>query len=207
MFAWIDAFLLPEPSRGGMDKDGLKWMADLPTAVAEAKAAGKKVFVDFTGTACTNCKLNERNVFILPEVKALFEKYQLVQMYTDVVPAQFYLRPPAEGARRADAAANLAFQNRKFGNVQLPLYVILDPQTDGKVVTIAVYDEGKINQVEQFVEFLRKPLAPDTARAGDELRFAPRRSQANLAAGSAAPRNERPYRPARNCATVCSKFE
>jgi thiol:disulfide interchange protein DsbD len=165
VFAWIDAFLLPDAARGGVAHDGLRWSADLPKAVADAKAAGKKIFVDFTGVTCTNCRYNERAVFSRPEVKALFDKYQLVQMYTDVVPAEFYSRPPAVAQREADALANLDFQRRKFGKEQLPLYVILDPQSDGKIVTVAVYEEGKINKVDKFVEFLQQPLAAETARA------------------------------------------
>ena len=45
-----------------------------------------------------------------------------------------------------------------FGTQQLPLYVILDPQADGKVNVVGVYDEGVINDVPRFVEFLKKPL-------------------------------------------------
>jgi thiol:disulfide interchange protein len=165
VFAWIDAFLLPEPAAGGLAHNGLRWTADLPQAVAQARAGGKKVFVDFTGVTCVNCKINEREIFSRPDVRELFKHYQLVQMYTDVVPVEFYSRKTTGEQQEADAAANLQFQRRKFGNEQLPLYVILDPQSDGKVVTLAVYDEGKINQVDKFVAFLQKPLAPDTGRA------------------------------------------
>ncbi|HEX4590726.1 MAG TPA: thioredoxin family protein, partial [Gemmataceae bacterium] len=154
VFAWIDAFLLPEPAAGGLAHNGLRWTADLPQAVAQARAAGKKVFVDFTGVTCTNCKINEREIFTKPDVRELFKQYQLVQMYTDVVPPEFYPRPLTVEQREADAAANLGLQRRKFGKEQLPLYVILDPRSDGKVVTLAVYDEGTIHHVDKFVEFL-----------------------------------------------------
>ena len=61
--------------------------------------------------------------------------------------------------RNAEARANQGFQDSRFGTLQLPLYVILDPQADGRVVVRGVYDEGKINAVPRFVEFLAAPLA------------------------------------------------
>ncbi|HEY1379922.1 MAG TPA: cytochrome c biogenesis protein CcdA [Gemmataceae bacterium] len=166
VFAWVDAFLLPETNRGD-----LPWTTDLPRAVAEARAerarTGQRqlVFVDFTGVTCKNCKYNEKAVFSQAEVKALFRPYRLVQMYTDEVPAEFYPVKPPDRQRTAEAAANLAFQERKFGTEQLPLYVILEPEPGGAVRVVDVYDEGKINNVAEFAEFLRRPVAADTARA------------------------------------------
>jgi thiol:disulfide interchange protein len=165
IFAWVDAFLLPET------RSDLPWTTDLPRAVADARAQRAKtgkpqlVFVDFTGVTCKNCKYNESSVFSKADVKSLFAPYQLVQMYTDEVPAEFYNVRPPDQQREREAAANLAFQERKFGTEQLPLYVILEPQTDGRVVVVGVYDEGKINNVAAFSEFLRRPVAADTARA------------------------------------------
>jgi thiol:disulfide interchange protein DsbD len=165
VFAWIDAFLLPDPSQGGIARGDLHWTADLPVAIKQARDARKKVFVDFTGVTCKNCKYNEQNVFTRPEVRDLFKQYQLVQMYTDTVPAALYPGSSTDAQREKDAEANLKFQKKKFDNIQLPLYVILDPLADGTVRVVEVYPEGKINEVNQFVEFLRRPLAPDSARA------------------------------------------
>jgi thiol:disulfide interchange protein DsbD len=168
VFAWVDAFLLPETSTAPGE---LQWTADLPRAVVEARKererTGKRqlVFVDFTGVTCKNCKYNEQNIFSKADVKDLFRPYRLVQMYTDTVPELFYARPTAEGQRQNEALANLGFQRRKFGTEQLPLYVILEPQADGSVTVVDVYDEGKINQVDRFVEFLKRPVAAETGRA------------------------------------------
>jgi len=167
IYAWIDSFLLPEPGEG---KGELAWSGNLKgvldTARAEAQRSGKpqRVFVDFTGETCTNCKINEKSVFIKPEIRSLFQKYQLVQMYTDKVPDKFY--PPdirsrfgSDTARqRADAAANLAFQRAAFGTEQLPLYVILEPQPNGTILVAAQYDEGKINNEAAFAQFLKTPI-------------------------------------------------
>jgi len=165
VFAWVDAFLLPDGS------DHLPWTVDLPKAVAEARAERVKtgkpqyVFVDFTGVTCTNCKYNEKSVFSRPEIKGLFKPFKLVQMYTDEVPASFFPAKITDQQRESEAQANLKFQKRKFGSEQLPLYVILEPLPDGKVQVVEAYKEGKINQVEQFAEFLKRPFADDKSQA------------------------------------------
>jgi thiol:disulfide interchange protein DsbD len=153
VFAWIDAFLLPEPGAGAE----LPWRSDLPAALDYARKHNTLVFADFTGVTCTNCKDNERNVF--PLVKDTLKKYTLVQMYTDWVPEQFYTVPPSQDDRQAEAKlANLWFQNEAFGTEQLPLYVIFEPRPNGKTRVVGVYREGKINHVDQFTEFVKNPL-------------------------------------------------
>ena len=153
VFAWVDAFLLPEPTSGSAE---LPWHADLPDAIDQARTDQKLVFVDFTGVTCSNCKANEREVF--PKVRKLMEKYTLVQMYTDVVPSEFFLTKPKLDERDAEAKqGNLDFQDRAFQNTQLPLYAIFEPTPTGARV-VAVYAEGKINDAKAFEEFLAEPL-------------------------------------------------
>lgn len=163
IFAWVDAFLLPEPSAAEIVGGGeLTWTADLRAAIEEARARGEVVFVDHTGVTCTNCKLNEKDIFPKPEIKDLLKKYRLVQLYTDVVPPEFYEAPPERSMRERHAQANLDLQKHVFGTEQLPLYVLLKPEPGGKggpVKVLAVYSEGKINNVEGFREFLQKGQA------------------------------------------------
>jgi thiol:disulfide interchange protein DsbD len=164
VYAWVDAFLLPEPAESGGEE--LPWgsnlKADIDRIIREKQLRGTAdkplVFVDFTGVTCTNCKLNEKEVFPKPKVHELLAKYTLVQMYTDEVPVAFYADPPERLTRKLEAAANLKFQEGVFGTQQLPLYVILEPLASGGVKVVGVYDEGKINDVPRFVEFLKKPL-------------------------------------------------
>ncbi len=164
VYAWVNSFLLPDP---GERAKGLRWGTDLKGEVdriVAEKAAGRGqerglIFIDFTGLTCTNCTLNENNVFPLPAVSELLRKYALVKLYTDEVPAHYYTSPPTRELRNAEARANQNFQDSRFGTLQLPLYVILDPQADGRVLVRGVYDEGKINAVPRFVEFLTIPLA------------------------------------------------
>src|SRR5262249_46730699 len=69
VFAWVDAFLLPDPT--GADEYSTDLSATLEKSRKEAEKTGKPakpVFVDFTGMNCTNCRLNENNVFPRPRV-------------------------------------------------------------------------------------------------------------------------------------------
>ena len=157
IYAWVDAFLLPDSSEA--------WETDLPAVVdrvrqERASGTAKKplIFVDFTGVTCTNCRYNEQNVFPKPDVKLLLERYTLVQMYTDEVPASMYAGVVSDALRNDEAKANLKFQREVFGTEQLPLYAILEPQLTGGVRVVGIYDEGKINDVPRFVEFLRNAL-------------------------------------------------
>jgi thiol:disulfide interchange protein DsbD len=174
VFAWLDSFLLPEEEeahagpgavagRNG-ETDELPWTGNLQEGLKDALPKRRLVFVDFTGVTCTNCKINERDVFPKPEIRELMKQYSLVQLYTDKVPNRLY--GSAERAalgdgtdrQRQDARANLDFQRAKFDTEQLPLYVILEPQSDGTFREIARYAEGKINDVAGFTQFLKQPL-------------------------------------------------
>jgi len=90
-------------------------------------------------------------VFSKPIIKDLLSRYALVQLYTDRVPPQY------EPTTSADV--NRAFLNEKFGTAQLPLYVIVKPLGDGKYEEVGRYDEGKINSVTAFTDFLRRHLS------------------------------------------------
>ena len=136
----------------------LPWSADLRRSLDDARSKGGRVFVDFTGVTCTNCKLNEREVFTKPAVKELFKQFTLVQMYTDTIPEVFYETAPGLARQDADAAVNLKFEEDAFGEQQLPLYVILKPEPTGKTTVMGVYREGKINNEPAFIEFLRNGL-------------------------------------------------
>jgi thiol:disulfide interchange protein DsbD len=163
IYAWINSFLLPEPRPEN-------WTGNLEAAIKESveyrQKTGKPklIFVDFTGKTCTNCKINENSVFTKSEIRKLFQSYTLVQLYTDAVPLEFYGPEDQAQAKKAnrpanDADINTSFQRKAFDNEQLPLYVILEPQADGKTVWYyGPYGEGKINDVEGFAEFLRSPL-------------------------------------------------
>jgi hypothetical protein len=97
-------------------------------------------------------------VFSRPQVRELLGKYTLVQLYTDTVPTHFQPTTSAEENRR--------LLNEKFGTAQLPTYVILKPTPDGGYETAGRYEEGKINNVSAFMDFLRQPLNGNAMVAG-----------------------------------------
>ena len=108
---------LPPSGYGGVvtaADTGLPWQTDYAAALAQAKSEGRPLFVDFTGVTCTNCRWNEINVFPRPEIKAQLANYIRVQLYTD----------------RPGDAANQRLQLAKFGDIALPLYAIVNPQTE-----------------------------------------------------------------------------
>src|SRR5262249_47600800 len=121
----------------------------------------KRVFIDFTGVTCTNCKINERSVFPRPNIFPLFEPFVVVKVFTDTVPKKYYAddaKDLLKGNRQeSDADVNLRFQKKVFDTEQLPLYVILEPQVDDSVRVVRVYDEGRINNEAAFAQFLRDP--------------------------------------------------
>ncbi|MBI3409171.1 MAG: hypothetical protein HY040_12560 [Planctomycetes bacterium] len=161
LYAWVDSFLLPEALQGRE----LPSTANLTWAVNQAGASygnngrPKRVFVDFTGFTCTNCSLNENDVFPKPEIQKLLEDYIIVKLYTDKVPDQFYASGEKVDLERqlADADVNSAFQSKVFNTKQLPLYVILEPQAGDAIQVVGVYPEGRINDVNAFAQFLRDP--------------------------------------------------
>jgi thiol:disulfide interchange protein len=150
VFAWIDSFLLPEPKNHDS--------SDLLRAIEKARKEKGRVFIDFTGVTCSNCRLNEQNVFVLPQVSTLLNQYSVVKVYTDTVPVEMYDGAVDIDKREADGDASKKFQTIVFGNDQLPLYVILKPESDGRTTVVGVYKEGKINNVNAFVNFLKEGL-------------------------------------------------
>lgn len=158
IFAWLNSFLLPDSKTLHHG-----WLED---ALAAAKDKGKRVLIDFTGETCTNCKYNEENIFTRPDIRKLLAQYEIAQLYTDIIPRRFYIgeRELTDGVSQqtSDAEANLKFQREKFNDEQLPLYVIVEPAENGQGWReIARYKEGKINNIQAFIDFLTQHAEPD----------------------------------------------
>ena len=97
-------------------------------------------------------------MFSRPEIKRLLDQYVIVQLYTDRLPAK--VKPPATTAEE-----NKELLVNRFESAQLPLYVILRPD-DRDGAEVARYEEGKINSVTAFAEFLKRPLNGGDTRVG-----------------------------------------
>ena len=140
----LEAFLPPDLSNnssrlfGGSGDEKLQWMKnDYEGALAKAKAENKRVFIDFTGYTCTNCRWMESNVFVKPEVEAELKKFVLSSLYTD-----------GEGEIYEKQQK---MEQDMFGTVALPFYAVVD--ADGK--TVATFP-GLTRNVQEFVDFLKK---------------------------------------------------
>jgi thiol:disulfide interchange protein DsbD len=141
-------------SGGGAEAVWLK--NDLPGALAKAKAEGKRVLVDFTGYACTNCHWMKANMFTKPEIAAVLKaNYVLVDLYTD-------------GTDEA-SQANQKLEESKFGTIAEPYYVIYDAEQN----VIATFPQVTRDAAE-FLSFLNTQgaapkVAASASTAGSEL--------------------------------------
>ncbi len=139
----LESFLPPDLEGNsarmfGNSREELSWLKDdLDGALAQAKAENKRVFVDFTGYTCTNCRWMEANVFVKKNVEAEMSKFVLVKLFTDGE-GEIYERQQQ-------------YQEKNFQTVALPFYAILEP--DGKTVSTF---PGLTRNVQQFVDFLKK---------------------------------------------------
>ena len=126
-------------TNGASMAEEFNWYRNLDEGLAEARATGKSVFIDFTGYTCTNCRWMEANIFTKTEVKHRFGEMILVQLYTD-------------GGPNHDE--NQQYEIDRFGTAALPFYVILSPNDD--VITTF---PGMTRSLDDFLDFLDKGLA------------------------------------------------
>ena len=139
----LESFLPPDLNNStsrffGKGEAELKWIEnDYPAALAKAKAENKRVFIDFTGYTCTNCRWMEGNIFPKKEVEAELSKFVLARLYTDGDGEVF--------ERQQQMEQDL------LGTVALPVYAVVTP--DGKVISSF---PGLTRNVQEFVDFLKK---------------------------------------------------
>ncbi len=88
---------------------------DLNAALAQAKAMGRPVFVDFWASWCKNCSAMEHTTFRAPAVQAKLRNYIVV-------------RVQAEHPNESPTKELLD----RFGAIGLPTYVVLTPRETGK---------------------------------------------------------------------------
>jgi thiol:disulfide interchange protein DsbD len=123
---------------------GLPWRDSLPAALAEARATGRPVFVDFTGYTCINCRWMEHAIFTDRAVyEALRDRFVLVRLYTDGGP---------------EGAENQQLQAESFASVALPFYVILSPTR-----TLLARQAGVVRTGAAFLAFLRPAVSATAA--------------------------------------------
>ncbi len=109
---------------------------DYDLALARAKAENRRILVNFTGYACTNCHWMKSNMFPRPEIAAALNDFVLLELYTD----------------GTDAASerNQKMLMDRFQTVAIPFYAILEP--DGRVLASFA---GLTRNLDEFLAFLR----------------------------------------------------
>jgi thiol:disulfide interchange protein DsbD len=147
----LDAFLPPrdygisEPLNFGLRTSGEptgqeeKWLSNYDAALQRAAVEKKPLFVDFTGYTCTNCRWMESNIFTLPEVQDLFDRYILVRLYTD--------------GTGPEHEANRRLEEERFSTIALPFYALISPADE----TIATFP-GLTRDRAEFIRFLESGL-------------------------------------------------
>jgi thiol:disulfide interchange protein DsbD len=127
-------------SRVGSQASHGQWLESYEQAVAQARAERRPVFLNFTGVTCTNCRWMESNMFPDPDVQQELKRFVLAELFTD--------RQTPEDDRNGE------LQQKQFGTVALPLYVIVTP--DGR--ELAKFP-GLTRDKAEFIRFLRAGTA------------------------------------------------
>ena len=139
----LESFLPPKNAGSSLNVLGnkneeLDWIKnDFEKALLKARVENKKIFVDFTGYTCTNCRWMEANMFPVPEVKRELEKFVLVSLYTDGEGEVYYKQQQ--------------FQEKTFKTVALPFYAIFE--ANGKPTAAF---PGLTRSSSEFVDFLKE---------------------------------------------------
>lgn len=129
---------LPPRDYGQKSEVKSQWVKDdLDGALALAKSQNKPLLINFTGNACTNCRLMENDVLPNPAVTSELGDFVAVELITD--------------GSDAKSRKFSAFQQQKFGTIAIPLYAVITP--DGKI-------KGQLAGLERdpskFADFLRQ---------------------------------------------------
>lgn len=119
----------------------MAWLLnDFDAALAEARRTSRRVFVDFTGYTCTNCKWMEANMFPREAVRRELERFVRVRLYTD-----------GEGELYRKQQQ---MQQERFKTIALPFYAVVE--ADGTAVATF---PGLTRDPGAFVRFLQQAQA------------------------------------------------
>ncbi|MEO8733784.1 MAG: thioredoxin family protein, partial [Flavobacteriales bacterium] len=141
--------------------DGLDCYHDLDAGMAQAKATGKPLLLDFTGYACVNCRKMEEHVWPVKGVRERIDKdYVLVSLYVDdkkELPAseqRDYTTCNGQQKRLTTLGNKWStMQTETFINNSQPYYALISP--DGVLLTDPV---GYTPDADEYGAFLQRGL-------------------------------------------------
>ena len=121
----IEAMVPPPPTEDQIAiKEGW-YVDDYDGALEEAKKQGKPLFIDFTGIYCANCRVMERRIFPLENIKNHFDNMVLTRLYVD----------------KKDSLSSVyaQMQFERYKTATQPYYVVLDPSNESTLVDTGGY--------------------------------------------------------------------
>lgn len=123
-------------------------------AIEAAKAAGKPVFIDFTGHGCVNCREMEARVWSDPRVLQMLKNdYVVVALYADdkyTVPEEDWVVTEDGKTLKQLGRINSHFAMKRFNVNAQPYYALINPYTEEQLTQSRGYNLD----VEAFVKFL-----------------------------------------------------
>lgn len=137
---------------------GLPGCFSLSEALERAEAEGKRVFADFTGHGCTNCREMEARVWSDPRVLTLLrEHFIIASLYTDekkydAAPQDRIVTPEGKELVKM-GKVNSYIARTRFGINAQPAYVILDANGN-QLTPVRGYDLN----IDRFIAFLQSGL-------------------------------------------------
>ncbi len=130
---------------------GLWWTADYERGLAVGRKTGRRIFLNFTGIFCSNCRTMEAAMFPRPRVREALSKMVLVDLVTDLPSDEAGVRngthTTAEMSRRYQELRRKP-PPEGYGTTANPHYVILAP--DGTRLAQSGYEQDE----EAFLRFL-----------------------------------------------------
>ena len=137
---------------------GLPGCFSLSEALERAQTEGKRVFADFTGHGCTNCREMEARVWSDPRVLTLLrEHFIIASLYTDekkydAAPQDRIVTPEGKELVKM-GKVNSYIARTRFGINAQPAYVILDANGN-QLTPVRGYDLN----IDRFIAFLQSGL-------------------------------------------------
>ncbi|MDR0765518.1 MAG: thioredoxin family protein [Odoribacteraceae bacterium] len=142
---------------------GLDGFFDYDQALAEARAANKPLFIDFTGHGCANCREMENVVWSDPRVlKMLREDFVVLALYVDdktkLPEAEQYVSDYDGKKKNTIGKKNTDFQVKKFNSNAQPNYILLDSRhgdDENLVQHLLAPPRGHNLDKDAFLDFLQ----------------------------------------------------